>query len=194
MKTTVTQEEFEAFLNLLDSDREKAGLKYEEIRHRLMRVFYARGCPPAEELADESIDRAIKKIYQMTYAFEGDPALYCYRVAGNVFLEFTRKPKFVELKEVEIVQIQKDKYAEEQFQLEIQLNCLNKCLRKLHVEDRRLIESYYRESKNNKIKEKRRVLAEKHSTSVPILKVRILRLRKTLRLCCKKCIESSENA
>jgi DNA-directed RNA polymerase specialized sigma24 family protein len=180
MKTTVTQEEFEAFLNLLDPDREKAGLKYEAIQLRLIKFFYARGCPPAEELADESIDRAIKKIYRMSEGYVGNPTLYCYKVARNVFLEFTRKPKFEELKEDAAAQIQIDIAEEDSYK------CYLNCLKELPKHQYSLITRYYSYKKGEKTQIRKGLESELNLTSLS-LRARIFRIKKTLQLCLQKC-------
>ena len=46
----------------LDSDRERAGQKYEEIRCGLIKIFVCQGCTDPEGLADETINRVIRKI------------------------------------------------------------------------------------------------------------------------------------
>ena len=53
----LTQELFDTLLDWLDPDRERAGHRYETIRLRLIKIFTSRGCPEAEELADETINR-----------------------------------------------------------------------------------------------------------------------------------------
>src|SRR5689334_18556794 len=57
----LSQEAFDALLDWLDSDREQAGIKYEDIRGRLVMMFAARGCVDAEDLADETINRVTQR-------------------------------------------------------------------------------------------------------------------------------------
>ena len=56
----LSQEAFDALLKWLDSDREQAAMKYEEIRKRLIKIFTGRDCVEAEDLADETINRVSK--------------------------------------------------------------------------------------------------------------------------------------
>jgi hypothetical protein len=57
----MNQEQFEQLLNWLDSDRDKAGAKYESIRKRLIKLFVCRGCDVAEDLADQTIKQSRTK-------------------------------------------------------------------------------------------------------------------------------------
>ena len=51
------QESFESFLARLDTDREAAGQKYEDLRRKLIRFFEWNSCLNADDLADETLDR-----------------------------------------------------------------------------------------------------------------------------------------
>ena len=48
----LSQESFDKLLAWLDPNREKAGIKYEQIRYRLIKIFAGRGSADAEDLAD----------------------------------------------------------------------------------------------------------------------------------------------
>src|ERR1051326_3930501 len=86
------QHDFERFLAWLDSDRDEAARKYEEIRRRLIKMFESRGCTDGDEMADDTFDRVIRKVGEIAESYIGDPALYCYGVGRNVRLERRRKP------------------------------------------------------------------------------------------------------
>src|SRR5215211_7438779 len=88
-----SQETFEKLLNWLDPDRNKAGEKYEKIRHRLIRIFTSRGCSDTEDLADETINVVASKIDWLIENYKGEPALFFYGVAKNIYHEkFKKKP------------------------------------------------------------------------------------------------------
>ncbi len=72
----VTQQTFDSLLIWLDEDREQAGLKYEKIRLRLIKIFTCRGCAEAEDLADEVINRVVSRVGALESTYQGDPALY----------------------------------------------------------------------------------------------------------------------
>ena len=71
---SLSQEAFDALLDWLDPDREQAGMKYEQIRSRLIKIFTGRGCVDAEELADETINRVTRKLKEIQEEFTGDRA------------------------------------------------------------------------------------------------------------------------
>src|SRR5215216_208156 len=58
----LTNEEFDDLLSWLDPDRERAGIRYEEIRDDLIKKFRLCWCSAAEDLADETINRVVKKL------------------------------------------------------------------------------------------------------------------------------------
>lgn len=181
----ISQPGFEKFLSWLDKDREIAGQKYEDIRFRLIKIFQARGCFEAEELADESLDRLIKKSDVLMETYQGDPALYCYGIAQNVFLEFTRKPKTEELSDsisqkIDVEELQED------------YECLNKCLKKLGLEERYIIRKYYEGEKRAKI-ELRKELEEELKITNQYLRVRVSRIRKILQKCIQNCMNQGTN-
>ncbi len=101
-KKEFTQEAFDQLLAWLNSDREQAGKKYEEIRKRLITIFTCRGCLIPEDLTDETIDRVVMKIPDLAGSYVGDPALYFYGVANMSFMntseEFplrSHRPSFI---------------------------------------------------------------------------------------------------
>lgn len=181
-ESNINKKEFEKFLHWLDTDREAAGQKYELIRLSLIKIFYTRGCYDiAEELADESIDRVIKKIDKIAETFEGEPARYCYGVAKNVFLEYLRKPKTVELPPDIIAQIEVDMTDDE-----TDIQNLHKCLKKLKPDQRKLIVKYYKDEKGDNIKRRKKIEQELNITNKN-LRIRIYRIKKILLDCIQAC-------
>jgi DNA-directed RNA polymerase specialized sigma24 family protein len=185
-KTTINREEFEKFLNFLNPDREIAGQKYESIRLRLIKIFYARGCSEAEEMTDRTIDVVIKKIDSIAETYQGDPALYCYGVARNIFLEFLAKPKKEELPET-IVQLEIDNK-----EIEKKHQCLTKCLSGLSSEQRVLITSYYVGERRIKI-ERRKELEKELGITNKALRVRAFRIRRILEECIQNCVKQNSD-
>jgi DNA-directed RNA polymerase specialized sigma24 family protein len=185
-KTGIKQEEFEKFLNFLNADREIAGQKYESIRLRLIKIFYARGCPTAEELADKSIDVVIKKIDKIAETYKGDLALYFYGVAKKIFLEFLAKPKLEELPEI-IVQPETDTEK-----VEKDHQCLTKCLNELSSEQRMLITGYYMGERRIKI-ERRKELEKELGITNKALRVRAFRIRRILEECIQNCVKQNSD-
>lgn len=180
-QTILTPESFEQLLNWLDGEREKAGLKYEDIRQRLIRIFAWRGANCAEELADETINRVIAKVHILAPSYSGDPALYFYGVAQNVFLEHIRKKSDLPLP----LAIAPD-WQDADRQEDAEYDCLDQCLEQLDPETRWLITEYYQEDKQAKI-DHRKVLAERLGISSHTLRMRTHRIKASLKKCIIRC-------
>ena len=172
----ITEAEFNSLLRWLDQDDERAGERYEAIRRHLIQVFINRGCPEAEDLADETINRVAKKLKDANLAdtYEGDPARYFYGVAKNVLLEAQRKAR-----------PRPAKLAEPDLTLDPYLEALDRCLSKLTVEDRELILSYYEERKQEKINS-RKALLSRLSLNPGALRARTHRIRAKLEKCVRE--------
>jgi DNA-directed RNA polymerase specialized sigma24 family protein len=177
-QTNLTPEAFEQLLDWLDSEREKAGLKYEDIRLRLIRIFSWRGVNCAEELADDTINRVLSKIATVTPSYSGDPALYFYGVAQNIFLEYTKRKLELPLPPA----------LQPAEQDDVDYSCLDGCLEQLDPETRWLVIEYYREDKQAKIAH-RKWLAEQLGINTHTLRMRAHRIKAILKKCIIKCRE-----
>src|ERR1041384_4577140 len=96
IKTTMkdwelTETSFNFFLSWLSTDRDAAGKKYEDIRRRLIVMLQSRGCVRAEEAADESINRFIRRLPELSEQYEGDPVPYLCVIARRVHVELIKK-------------------------------------------------------------------------------------------------------
>jgi len=176
----VTQQAFDSLLGWLDKDREQAGLKYEKIRVRLIKIFTCRGCAEAEDLADEAINRVVSKVAEIGITFEGDPALYFYGVAQKLHLEYLRRihPK----------PVPPPMSLETAAEREAEFECLDRCVEKLPPEHRDLVLRYYAEEKHAKIEDRKR-LADELGIAVNALRIRAHRIRLVLENCVKGCLE-----
>src|ERR1044071_2085308 len=87
----LSREAFNSLLDWLDPDREQAGIKYEDIRRRLIKIFTGRGCAEAEDLADETINRVTSKLNEIEKDFTGDRTRYFFGVANKVHMEYLRR-------------------------------------------------------------------------------------------------------
>lgn len=171
---------FLVLLEWLDPDLDQAGIKYERIRRGLINIFLKRGCQIADELADETFDRVTKNIDTLIEKYEGAPAAYFHAVARNVFLEYTRRPKSVELSSslpaVSIHQSISDQ----------DYDCFTDCLNELTPSQREFILSYYQFEKRIKI-DHRLEMSERMGISPEHLRVKAFRLRHQLQKCFDKC-------
>lgn len=176
---------FNDFLTVLDPDRDKAGLRYEELRVRIVKFFEWRACRFPDALADETLDRVMRKI-AAGESIE-DHAGYCYGVARFVYLEDMKQRA---KEQAVIIQMPvHDSVAEEAYEDE-RLNCLEQCLKKLTETSRSMILQYYRDERQAKIDHRKRI-AERFNISVNALRIKTLRIRTTLEECVLKCLEKT---
>jgi len=179
---TLTQETLDRLLLWLDPDRERAGAKYEQIRTRLIKLFTCRGCPEAEDLADETINRVTSKLYQVADDYQGDPALFFYAVAKKIFQEYGRRRRQVAQPLPPAAEGVEQEFA-----------CLEECMKALPAEQRDLVLQYYREDKRAKI-DNRRQLAERLGIAINALRIRAHRIRATLQQCVENCLSRQASA
>jgi RNA polymerase sigma factor (sigma-70 family) len=174
----LSQESFDALLAWLDSDRERAAMKYEEIRRRLIKIFLGRGCVEAEDLADETINRVISKLNEIENEFTGDCERYFYGVASRVLMEYQRRRQ----PQPPLAHDVDSNRAEQEYR------CLEECIAKLSDENRELLLQYYQGEGRAKI-EQRKQLAEKLGIAPNALRIRAFRIRAALQECVEKCLE-----
>jgi DNA-directed RNA polymerase specialized sigma24 family protein len=174
----LTPEAFESLLSWLGPDRNQSGIKYEAIRQRLIRLFICRGSSFPEDLADDTINRVTKAIQCPDFQFVGEPVLFFYGVARNVFRESLRIKK-------PIPDERSEGHSED---LERQFECLDLCMNGLPPRSRDLVFQYYQEDKRAKI-DNRKLLAEKMGIGLNALRIQAHRARTQLRDCVISCVE-----
>jgi DNA-directed RNA polymerase specialized sigma24 family protein len=186
MSEPLRREHFEALLQRLAPDRELAGMRYEQLRSRLLSLFQYRGCAHVEELADEALDRAARRLQEMGDDFVGtDPARFVYGVAWNVAREsFRRRPTIPlpdgwEGREASALPGEVD--------LERERACLDRCLELFGPAERSLLLGYFEGEKSARI-ERRSTLAQELGISPNALRLKIHRLTGRLRECVVRCV------
>jgi DNA-directed RNA polymerase specialized sigma24 family protein len=179
-------EDFDKFLKWLDPDPEKAAEKYLAIQAKLTRYFICRGCGvDAESLADETINRVIRKVPRIADSYVGDPLLYFLGVARRLYKEYLKKLILVR-------SAQPPPPSGSGEEKELLDRCLQRCLKKIADENRRLILRYYTGDKRNKIAERKK-LAEELDVAPNAMRIRAHRIRTELRHCVEKCIEEEND-
>ena len=187
----LTQDSFDHLLAWLDPDRDRAGRKYEDIRQRLIKIFVCRGCAQAEELADETINRVVRKVPDIAADYQGDPALYFYGVAQKIQFEYNRRdwPQTA-ARDIDTQTVPAPAFtptADDDRAFE----CLEGCLDQLAEENRRLVVEYYQEEKRSKIDYRKRLAAEL-GIAVNALRIRAHRIRRALQECVEHCVAARE--
>ncbi len=174
--------DFNELLNWLHPDREQAGRKYEDIRRRLIRIFIHRGCALAEDMADETIIRVVRKVREVRANFNpsDDPALYFYGVGRNVYREYLKRRP-------DPAPPPPDNETDDDEETP-EYKCLEKCLGHLSARNRELILEYYGDLEGAKI-ERRKKLAEHFGMALNALRIRAHRIRLELKRCVLECLK-----
>ncbi len=179
LKKEVTRENFAKFLEWLAPDEQTGADEYERLRFRLTTFFSHRKCRFPEELADETINRVVLKIEEEKIE---NKTAYCYGVAKFVFMESLRKEK--EHENVDEIQL---KAKEEEPEEEEPNPCLEKCLKELGTEKRKLVLEYF--SKNGQAKiDLHKTMSERLAISGTALRMKVMRIKKRLKVCMVECM------
>ncbi len=166
----LTEENFNKLLRWLDPDRDRAAEKYERIRFRSIRILAAKGCWEAEDVADQMVNVVASKIDWLLENYEGDPALYFYRVANYLFLEWRKKNPGPN----------PPPPPPENHEIERLCGCLELCLQELSPADRKLVLEYHEGEKQARISNRKRLAQELGITS-NALRIKVCHLHSRLR-------------
>lgn len=180
----LTDESFNFFLSWLSNDRDTAGRKYEDIRRRLIVMLHARGCARAEDAADESINRFIRRLPALSETYKGDPVPYLCVIARHVHLEILQKEPDSLPDDFDKV-FEGDNETEELD--ELMHGCLERCLNSFDSNSRDLLLDYYSETKQAKINF-RKQLAARMGLATGALRLKLHRLRSKLQDCITECL------
>lgn len=180
---TLSPEALGRFLILLDPDIAEAGRRYEHLRQKMIRLFEWRGCVFAEDLADETINRVVRRLDQGVDLAAGDIPRYSAAVAHRVFLEHLRE---VKRSRPESADAEGPPFLPGRHETtDLRLVCLERCLERLPLADRRLIVRYYGGDPKARIRN-RRDLAAELGLSASHLRIRAYRIRAHLQLLIEK--------
>lgn len=188
---TPTPAAFRHFLQWLDEGLDSGGERYLEMRRRLVAYFDRKNCQNPDELADETLNRVMRRLEEEGSISDTAPARYCYIVAKYVFLEELRRPRNSEADMDRLFSLPAPSHGiwdgggEAEHREEL-LNRLESCLRKLDPQERELILEYYQEDQRAKI-ERRRNLALKLGLTMNAVSIRACRIRNRLELCLRNC-------
>ena len=179
---TITKDPFDALLEWLDPDREKAGQRYEVIRAGLIRIFVSKGLSDAEHYSDEAIDRVVKRLPEIQAKYVGDPARYFHGVARNLILEAGRRREVA----TDVLPL---RITQEALRTDTS-ECLSKCLKLLPADKQEFILDYHLYQGHAKV-EHHRQMAVELSISEGALRTRAHHLRVNLEKCVLECIAQS---
>jgi len=194
----VTQAAFDRLLQLLDNDRQQAGLKYEAVRGKLTNFFRWRGCSQPEDYVDRTIDRVARKLAEGAEVQTRDPYLYFHGVAVNVLREHWKqvdRNRMTSLDELPVSQspaenpIAKEQDDEAQSEKEVRLECLDDCIAGLPRQQLEILTRYHQDRGGTKMAQ-RNELAISLNIPMNALRIRVFRVRADLERCIEKCMKS----
>src|SRR5262245_6440517 len=179
------------FLAWLHTDSDVAGEKYEVIRRGLPKYFARQtchvyfNCPHADELTDETINRVVSKMDEVTDKYR-EPERRIFAFAKYVRMEHLRNMEPESLRTV--FADRTDDRLEEASEKEKLARCHGQCLGRLSKKDRYFITEYFNYSGRERIEHRRKLATELEITQ-DNLAVRALRLRRALHDCLLKCLQ-----
>jgi DNA-directed RNA polymerase specialized sigma24 family protein len=146
----------------------------------LIRIFVSKGFSDAEDLADETINRVMKRLPGIRGTYVGEPAKYFHGVSRFILLEVGRR-KEVATEEIPGFSVEPGVHTDE-------YDCLVKCLKFLAPEKRDLIIDYYTYDGREKIEQHQRMATERGITE-GALRGRAHHVRGNLEKCIDQCMD-----
>ncbi len=173
----VTPEAFEALLRLLGSTHEEAGMRYEAIRRKLIRLFEWRGCEFPEEMTDETFNRVARRVAEGLDLELEDPYGYFCGVAHHIYKEVLRNAA---RKSAALEKGHWPPAASEEESEDHRLESLRHCLQLLDEDQRSLLLRYHQGENNIRA---RKELCDELDIGMNALRIRVHRLRRRLETC-----------
>jgi DNA-directed RNA polymerase specialized sigma24 family protein len=167
---------FARLLAALHPDREQAGLRYEELRVRLVRVFLWEHAVDPEALADEALTRLARRLDEGE-VIQSIPA-FLNGIARNLLKEeANRRQRIQPLTDVPAPPADSE--------IERRHEALEACLRTWDADKRRILLAYYQGDQSARILNRQR-LAAQLGLELNALRNRALRLRDRLEACIRR--------
>ena len=182
----LSPEAFASFLRRLAPEAERAGEEYEELRQMLVKFFECRGAVFADELADETLNRVIRRIGEG--AAVGHLNAYCFGVARLLLLESLRSPEHRQTGLDALPSLAAPEPEPESDDARIE--CLRQCLDAMPAESRELMIEYYQDERRTKI-DVRQQMADRLGIRRNALTKRMVRLRAQLERCITRCVRKN---
>lgn len=156
---------------------------YVTVRQQLIKMFTWHQSHDPDGLADETIDRVMRRVREIRHDYSGDPRLYFFGVAKNILREARKEPRNGSVDEAKMsFHAGTDENSEQLYE------CLDKCMLKLPPDRRALLLAYYQGSKRAKI-DARRELAAKFDLRPAALRMVVYRTLNKLETCIQKCMK-----
>lgn len=183
-KWSLNKGAYDKLLACFSADEEEASKQLLSAYLKLVRFFEWHMIDSPEQCADETIDRAARRIDE---GEQIDNVMgYLNGIAHYVLME-KRKPMPLEPLPVDLADRRSFDPSAADEEHETRLRCLDDCLKELQSEDRSVILGYYQEEKRAKI-DFRRQMAARLGVGLNALRIRAFRIRVRLEECLVKCL------
>jgi DNA-directed RNA polymerase specialized sigma24 family protein len=190
----LSEKTWESLLGVLDPNPDRAGEKYEHIRRALLRFFRNRQCLHPEELTDETIDRAARRISEGVSIETANIANYFLGIARFVVKESWKgRPSDSALEDLRPDQQPRvDPKAIQRGELEREdtetgTRCLTECIEQCFPHNRDLLVKYYASERREKI-DARSAMCRELGITLNTLRIRMCRMRQKLESCVRECV------
>jgi DNA-directed RNA polymerase specialized sigma24 family protein len=172
----IIDQKFDNLLLKLEPDFPDSASRYKRFRSKIVKFFEWKRCEDAEELADETITRALNNLFSGTEILADSPYAYIYAIAANVYREYIRK----QIRKETLLRKAKERIVTaEQVQ-----DCRTQCLQRLAESKSKLLQRYYLDP------EDREAIAAELNLTLNALRLQIHRLKKELKDCYEECIRN----
>jgi hypothetical protein len=180
---SLTQQAFDALLDRLGPDREQAGVKFEELRRKLVQYFSYEGCALPDRWADETLDRVAKRLS------DGSPIEEIHVFTRGVARMVLREARLADARDRNVKEIPNPQRGGKERDAE----CLEDCIASLPSAARELVEGYYLGDPESRVTA-RKSLAVRMGINMEALRSRALRVRRQLESCLKECRDKYDEA
>lgn len=196
----LTADAFALLLTALNPDPELAGIKYEQIRRKIIRKLEFEGSSEPEEHADEVFNRVARRVTEGEQLDAETPDGYFLQTARFVLSESRRAGKTHRVsglddlaagEEPSFNPVEETERLEERIRRELGLGAIEKCRQELPAEERRIYDVYEYGSGRERI-ERRQKLAAELGEKIENLRLVVCRIGKKLTKCAEKQIEKSK--
>jgi DNA-directed RNA polymerase specialized sigma24 family protein len=183
----LSKPQLDALLRALGPNTEQAGVRYVQLRQKLVDFFLWNRSDRPQEDADEAMDRLARRVA------EGEPivnlASYAQKIARLILLESnSRSRREGTVKRFPVMPVADRSQKDEEYKT---VDCLEPCLEKLPPESMALIVEYY-SGQGMALIEARKRMAVRLGVTMNTLRNRALRLRRELEDCIARCAEERQ--
>lgn len=188
-----TSNGYDLLLEQLDEDRVVADEKYIQLHYILVnyleRLIYPEPNVDSELLADKTLDSLARKL-EGGFVIEVSIPAISKAIARGLWLNYKRdhiiSKEFIEYD---------DDYHGKTYQIDnqedVETTCMRSCLYEIckNDEERKILVDYY-DQRDEKLKDQRKLIAERFQITMNTLAAKVMRLREKLNKCKDECLKN----